>query len=185
MAARQYWSAPIPPMAASDGPAGTLAALQDISPLPQRDLGRIALEVGSFLRFRATGQVTSTSATPTLTLGFYLGTVGSISSSVVLGTASALPVTATTTAWPWIMELFGEIRALGSSGLFQCNGSIKWPSALTTYQASDVAIPATAAGRQVTVNLATTAQLMIGATWSSTTGTPSITCNHVAAEVCG
>jgi hypothetical protein len=191
MAPRTYWASPVPPIAFSDGPAGTLASLQDISPVPQRNLNLITPELGTILRLKADGQVTSTSATPTLTLGFYIGTVGSIGSATLLVSLAALPVGASTTAWPYQMEWEGEFRALGAAGSLQGQGKMFWPASLTQWGSAvgtangPLAMPATAAARLVSVNLANVAQVMVGATWTSTTGTPSITCNRVTAELVG
>lgn len=186
MPAGQFWSAPVPPMAFSDGPAGTAAALSDISPLPLRNLGQVSPVPGSCIRINASGSVTSSSATPTCILGLYLGTQGSIGTAAVLAATPALAISASAASWPWIIDWEGEIRAIGSTGSMVGQGTVTWGG--NTGLAADMAnfpMPVTAAGRVVAVNFLATCQLMIGVTLSSVTGAPSVTCNHVSMGISG
>lgn len=186
MPAGMYWSSPVPPMAFSDGPAGTAASLNDITPLPLRNLGAVTPVPGTCIRINACGSITSTSATPTVVLGLYLGTQGSIGSAVVLAATGALAISASASSWPWIMDWEGEVRAIGTAGSVYGQGQCMWGgnSGLAS-DSPNFPFPITAALRTVTVNFVTTCQLMVGATLSSATGTPSVTCNHVSMEISG
>jgi len=184
--AGQVWSAPVPPMAFSDGPAATAAALTEISPVPVRNLGAVSPVPGTCLRINASGNITSASATPTVVIGFYLGAQGSIGSAAVLAATPALPISASAASWPWIMDWEGEVRAIGQAGSVLGQGQCAWGGNSGLAAAMSVfPFPVTAAARTVAVNFITTVQLLIGATLSSTTGSPSITCNHVSMEISG
>ena len=180
------WTSPVPPMAFSDGPAATTAALVDISPVPVRNLGAVSPVPGSVLRISASGSVTSSSATPALTLGFYLGAQGSIGSAAVLAATPSLAISASAASWPWIMDWEGEVRAIGQSGTIYGQGQVMWAG--NTGLAADtpsLPFPATAGARTVSVNFITTLQLLVGATLTSVTGSPSVTCNHVSMLISG
>jgi hypothetical protein len=182
MGARTYWVAPVPPLNFASGTAFTGTSLLDISPgalLTPRQVPALVPELGTTMRVRATGQVTSTSATPTLVLGLYWGGIA----GVPLASLAALAVTASFAAWPWILEYEGEFRALGTSGTIQGQGKLEWPSSLTAWTTQP--LPATAAARTVTVSTAAAQPVTIGANWSSATGTPSITCDHLSIELLG
>jgi len=173
-------------MAYGDGPAGTAAALNDISPLPLRNLGQVSPVPGTVIRINASGSITSTSATPTCALGLYLGTQGSIGSAAVLAVSPAMAVSASASGWPWIVDWEGEVRGIGSTGSVVGQGQCTWGG--NTGLAADMAnfpMPVTVAGRTVAVNFLNPVLLMIGATLSSTTGSPSVTCNHVSMNISG
>jgi hypothetical protein len=184
MAARNYWVAPLPPLNYADGSPFTGLSLLDVSPVPPRTVGAAPAqggpEQGTGLRLRAFGEYTSTSATPTLTLGFYWGGVAGIA----LAGAAGLAVSASAVAWPWYMEYEGEFRQLGASGQIRGSGKLWMPTSLTAYGTA-TAIPATAAARLLTVSTAVPQAVTVGAVWSSATGTPSLTCYRLSVEMIG
>ena len=186
MADRVYWSAPWTPLGSADGPAVTALALADASPIPQKPVPG-GLEIGSVIRLHAQFELTSTSATPTLSIGFYLGTVGSIGTATAVAVAAALAIGAAPTAWQGEIDWEGEVRALGSSGQLEGSGTVKMPATTTglTSAMSVFPLPQTAAARLVTVNTLVAMNLMVGAFWSSATGTPSLTVRRVTAEQLG
>jgi hypothetical protein len=180
MGARSYWVAPVPPQNFADGTAFTGLTLQDISPTPARTIGAFVPEQGTGLRLRAFGEYTSTSATPTLTLGFYWGGFG----GVALAAATGVAISASAVAWPWMMEWEGEFRLLGGTGSVKGMGLLRMGSSLTAFNA-EIGIPATQALRTVTVSTAAAQAVTVGANWSSATGTPSITCYRLLLEMVG
>jgi hypothetical protein len=187
MGARTYWSAPLSPLTTTDGPAVTAAALTDASPVPQKNIPGNLLELGTTIRMHAQGEYSSSSAAATLTLGFYWGTVGSITTATAIAVTSPL-VIGTATAWPWLLDWEGEVRALGPTGQVRGMGTCTFANTTTglTSDMPNFPFPITAAGRIVTVSTVAFPQnLMIGCTWSSTSGTPSLTCHHVTMELLG
>lgn len=181
---QQLWSAPWAPVGAADGPAVTAAALTDASPIPQKQVPFSTWQVGTQIWLHAQGDVTSTSATPTAQLGFYLGTPGSIATAAAVAVSPALALTATTTAFEWMLDWFGEVRSLGSAGQLYGCGYVTWGGGAASVAADmpQFPVPATAAARLVTVSTLLAAYLMVGCTLSSVTGTPSVTCRHAFGE---
>ena len=179
MADRVYWSAPWTPLGSADGPAVTALALADASPIPQKPVPG-GLEIGSVIRLHAQFELTSTSATPTLS-------IGSIGTATAVAVAAALAIGAAPTAWQGEIDWEGEVRALGSSGQLEGSGTVKMPATTTglTSAMSVFPLPQTAAARLVTVNTLVAMNLMVGAFWSSATGTPSLTVRRVTAEQLG
>lgn len=180
MGARSYWSRPLPGFPIADGPSVTAAALTDASPtadpiIVPADL----LEKGTRLIIDAFGQLTSTSATPTVVLGFYYGgTAG-----VALAVTAALPISATETAWPWWIHYEGKIRSTGATGQIVGQGWCKKGTSLTAW--TDTPMPVVAANRAVTIDTTARKILSVGATLSSVTGTPALIVTDFAAELRG
>lgn len=178
MGARSYWSRPVPGFPIADGPSVTAAALTDGSPTADPIiLPSDILEKGSRLIIDAEGELTSTSATPTVVLGFYYGgTAG-----VALAVTAALAISATETAWPWWIHYEGKIRATGAAGSIKGQGWCKKGTSLTAW--TDTPMPITAALRTVAIDTTARKLLSVGITLSSVTGTPSVVVTDFAAEL--
>jgi hypothetical protein len=181
------WSGPPSPASVSSGTAVTAAALTAGTPAPAMVIPAGMIDFGTKLRLEAELEVTSTSATPTLITGFYMGAVGgAIGSAAVLGVTSALAISATATAWLVRVRYIGTFRALGTSGSIHGNGIAEsWANVGLTGAGVVNPLPITAALRTVTVNTVQVNQLDVGITLSSTTGTPSVTVTDFAAELVG
>jgi hypothetical protein len=153
-------------------------------PLPQ--LPPI-FQPGGRLILECNGEITTTSATPTLIAGFYIGSVGQATTSktaLAITTTMALP--SSVTAGPFIMYYSGTIRGLGpSAGVIHGQGYCLVGSSLTAFNAAS-SLPVTQALRTVsTLDLSQTNELDIGITFSSNTGTPSITITDFWADLSG
>jgi len=172
------WSYPVYPLPQANGTPVSAAALTAGTP----QLGGQApvipggvIEAGMRLRLKAFGELTSTSATPTVVLGFYIGAVGgAIGSAAVICASATLAISASATAWPFQMEYEGEFRNLGGSA-----GSIHG-------QGTTNPMPTTAAARTVsTLNTYQNNQIDVGVTLSVTTGSPSVTVTDVFFDLTG
>jgi len=180
------WSYPPAPLSPVAGTPVTAAALTAGTPVPPPIIPGGALLPGSKLRIEADLEMTSTSATPTLTIGFYIGSVGgAIGSATVLVVSAANALTASTTAWPITLRYKGTIRTLSpSAGVIQGTAELLYSTSLTAWATTP--LPQTAAARTVsTLNTQQNNQLDVGITLSATTGSPSITCTGFYAEVLG
>jgi hypothetical protein len=180
------WSAPPLPMSGAAGPAVTAAALTAGTPVPPPVIPGGTLDVGSKLILEADLELTSGSATPTLTLGFYIGSVaGAIGSAVALVVSAANALPASATAWPITLRYHGTIRTLsGTAGVIQGTAELLYPTSLTAWASTP--LPQTAAARTVsTLNTQQNNQLDVGITLSSATGAPSVTVTGFYAEVLG
>src|SRR5215469_9349061 len=189
------WSAPVPPLNIASASPTIAAALTDVSPaevvvLPGQ------LSVGTRIRLYAHGEFTTTSATPTVIVGFYMNQVGTAigTTEAILAASTTNAVTASSTAWPWSAQWYGRVTALtgpadaANSGTVYGQGWVKWPTSLTAYTESP--IPLTAALRTVTqtatgLNTLTAQKVMLGTTWSTATGVTSFTCQELTCELLG
>lgn len=185
------WRIPVgPEQSYADGPAATTAALVDITPGTQPPQIPPVWEKGMRLRVHAAGNLTTASATPTLVLGLYLAAPATaIASALVLAVSGALALPASVTNGPWELDYWGECRALSTpasatAGQLRGRGHIKPASSLTAFGAL-APLPATHAGRLLSFNSTLQQNLLIGATLSSVTGSPSVTCEELTAELSG
>jgi hypothetical protein len=185
------WRWPLTPQASAAGVAVTAAAPtgSGISPLPQ--LPAFVYQPGCHLFLRATGEVTSTSATPTVVLGFYFGATGSaIGSKAQSFVTAALAINVAATAWPFILEFDGTVRAVsGSAGAVHGQGiCYQGFGAAGGLSAALVPLPfpVTAAARSVaTFNSMQNLEIDVGVTLSSVTGTPSVTVTDLWCDASG
>jgi hypothetical protein len=180
------WSAPAYPLSSAAGPPVTAIVLTAGTPVPAPIIPAGTLQLGSRLILTADLEMTSTSATPTLTLGFYIGAVGgAIGSAAVLAATGANAMSASAVAWPIKLRYHGTIRTLSPTvAAIQGTGELLYGTSLTAWTASP--FPLTAAARIVsTLNTEQNNQLDVGITLSSATGTPSVTVTGFYAEVLG
>jgi hypothetical protein len=167
------------------GTAVTAAALTAGTPAPPPVLPPIPF-AGVRLRIVCDLEMTSTSATPTLTLGVYLGAVGgAIGSATVLGVTGANALTATTTAWPIKMYWDGTFRNLGTAVTMHGTGHLLYASSLTAWATTPFPLTAAARVTAATINTEINNQLDVGITLSSTTGSPSVTVTELHARLDG
>lgn len=173
---RSYYVAPIPPFHTADGTAlANSTTLTDVSAPPPNVLPGNLLEQGSEIELFAFGQF-STTATPTLLLGFYFGGVA----GVALG-ATAATTTGTATAWPWMMHYRGVVRSVGTAGSIVGQGWCKLGTSLTAF--STLALPATAAARTVTIDTTAAKSVTVGAQWGTASASNTLTCNDISVKL--
>lgn len=181
--ARQYWTAPIPPLLDASGTAyNTSTTLTDVSPGAGTAGAAITipagyLEEGMILRMVAFGTFSNT-GTPTLLLGFYYGAVAGIA----LAATSAITTTTGATNWPWRLEYTGRVRTKGASGTIMGQGSLDIATSLTAV--THRPIPETALA---TVAIDTTTQkvVSVGAQWGTNSASNTLTCVHFDIDVAG
>jgi hypothetical protein len=187
----QVWRFPGTPLQNAAGVAVTAAALtaSGVNPLPRLPSGMLV--EGGRMALKATFEVTSTSATPTVVMSFYAGAPASaIGSKILLAASPALVINVAATAWPGIMEYDGTFRNLSSTA-GQINGQGTVRSGFAAAGGLAVAMiefpmPITAALRTVsTLNTSVDLEIDVGVTLSSVTGTPSVLVTNLWAELSG
>lgn len=186
------WSAPVGPLNSASGPAVTAAALTDASPAPPIILPAGLINVGTEMRVRAHGEITSASAIPTVVFSIVWQTPGTAIGSapaVTIAATGALAISASAASWPWMLEWDGEFRALttgagGNTGSVNGMGKFHMGSALTAF-AVPAAFPVTKALRTVSLDTSINKAILLGVTLSVTTGSPSITCDDLIVELLG
>lgn len=175
--ARQYWVAPLPPLHVASGTAlASSTTLTDISTAPPVVVPANLPDLGTTVRIRACGPF-STTGTPTLLLGFYLGGVA----GTALAASGAITTGSGAAAWPWILEWEGRIRALGTSGSIVGQGKLYLGSSLTAFALS--AIPITQALRTVTWDTTVAKSITVGAQWGTSSASNTITCDEINVEL--
>lgn len=159
------------------GTAGTALAnsttITDISPAPQITMPANYLDyIGATLRLTAYGMF-STTATPTLLLGFYYGAVAG--TALV---ATAATTTGTATNWPWRIEYTGVVRSIGSTGTIMGGGVCYLGTSATVLSTVAFATPQTA----VTIDTTAAKAITAGATWGTANASNTITCHALIVE---
>jgi hypothetical protein len=161
--------------AAQGLPVGEVATGTPTIPMP-------FVSVGANIYIDAWG-VASNTATPTLILGIYYG--GVVSAAVGGTTIKASAAKTTTTAmtnWPWFLRAWGRIDKVGTSGEIIMHGRWFLPTSLTAWTEFNLDENAPAA---VTIDTTVNKNFIIGATWSASSASNTITCHHCSVLVSG
>jgi len=155
-------------------PLASSTTLTDISPAPQLVLPANYLYIGQRLRLTAYG-IYSSSGTPTLILGGYYGGVA----GTALAATAANAVASGAASDPWQLSLDIFVRTTGSSGTVWCNGLVNVGSSLTGV--TTYTIPSSQT-QPITINTTTANALTVGAQWSSSSASDTITCEDLYVE---
>jgi hypothetical protein len=198
MGARTYWSAPVPQLGFTSLAvlSFTTATLTDISPY-QVILQPGMLEVGTRVRIRAYGEYTATTTASTLTWGFYMNSTltNNIATTPATLAATASTAAVVATAWPWMLDYEGQIRAITDPTVGATNAQIYGMGKsflpvtnITSWTLQ--AMPITSALRTVqqtatglVTNIAQT--VSVGLTVGTNTGFTSATCDELTVELLG
>lgn len=180
-----YITTPVGPFHSAVGASfGTFTTRQDVSPTPVPVIPANQLRPGSQVRIFASGEC-STTATPTLVLGFYVGTGvgasgGPAAITTVLAETAAISL-ATAAAWPWRLELELLVTALGTAGSVNSMGNGEMPTAIGAF--SSVALPITQALRTVALNTAVPNAVGVCATYSASSASNTVRVNKLTAQL--
>lgn len=174
----QFWVSPVPPFHNAAGVAlANSATLTDISPAPNITLpAGWANIIGAEIEIHAHGFF-STTATPTLLLGFYYG---GVAGALPLAASSAV-TTGTATLWPWIMRYRGVVRSPAAAGSINGQGELLLGTALTTFATRP--IPEVAASRTVTIDTTVAKAITVGAQWGAASASNTITCDDISVKL--
>lgn len=135
------------------------------------------LQQGSSIRVEAWG-VASNTGTPTLILGLYYGLVAG--TALVISTAKT--TTTAMTNWEWHAWYTGRVTATGTSGAIMGSGYWRLPTSLTAW--TEIRWPETAPA-SATIDTTVNKQLSIGATWSASSASNTITCHGMEVLISG
>jgi hypothetical protein len=158
-----YMTTPVPPFPTAIGAAfNTFTSRLDVSPQPLPVIQGYILRLGAKIKIEAEGEF-STTGTPTLALGFYIGTAaGAI--TTVIAESGAITTGSGAASWPWRLEYRGIITALGVTGQCVGSGNLELGTSLTAL--SDFAIPATLALRTIVWDTTIARAIGVCATYS-------------------
>lgn len=130
------------------------------------------LEVGSLIRWRATGRF-STTGTPTLLIGLYYGGVAGVA---VCATAAVTTPSAVTNQ-TWAFEGEARVRTASATGTILGVGTASNISTVATNMA-----PATAPAA-ATIDTTAAKAITIGAQWGTSSASNTITCHNFNVEL--
>lgn len=135
-----YFTTPVKPFHTAVGATfGSFTTKQDVSPLPLPTVNGQELRLGSKLWVQAFGEF-STTGTPTLSLGFYIGTVAA-SITTDIAVSSTITTASGAAAFPWAMEWFGICTGtLGTTATFVGGGELKLGTSLTAWTSTPIPI---------------------------------------------
>lgn len=163
---------------------GTFTTKQDVSPTPSPVIPANVLRIGSRIKIEAEGEF-STTATPTLVLGFYVGLPGASGAPAAITTtiaeSSAITTASGAAAFPWRMEYRGLVTIMGTSGSITGQGNIDFGTALTTF--SSTPIPITAALRTVTLDTTIARAFGVCATYSASSASNTVRVHNITVQL--
>lgn len=151
---------------------------QDVSPQPLPMMPAYLPRLGTKLWIKANGEF-STTGTPNLTLGFYIGTIAAaITTDIAL--SSVITTGSGAAAWPWEMEWQGTVAGtLGTTATIIGSGELKLGTSLTAW--TSVPIPITQALRTVTWDTTIARAIGVSATWSASSASNIVKTNNLVA----
>lgn len=174
-----YISTPVGPFPVAAGAAfTTFTTRQDISPQPLPLVNANMLRLGTKIEMEASGEISST-GTPTIVLGFYIGTVAGAITTPIAETGAI--TISTGAAWPWNIRWTGLVIALGTSGSVVGEGVAQIGSSLTAFATS--AIPITQALRTFTWDTTIARAVGVCGTWSASSASNSVKTNDHRVQI--
>lgn len=168
-----YLCEPVGPFPTAAGAAfASFTTKKSIDALPVPTIPAGKLRRGSKLLVSARGEF-STTATPTINLGFWVGTRAlsittdlALSGTITTGTGAA--------AWPWEMYWEGMLNSdPGTTATLLGHGRLYLGTSLTAYAIST--IPITQALRTVTVDTTIERTIGVSGTWGTSSASNSVT----------
>lgn len=169
-----YLHEPIGPFHTAVGASfASFTTRQDVSPQPIPLVQGYKLRPQAKIRVEADGEISST-ATPTIVVGFYIGTVaGAI--TTVLAESSAITMS-TAAAWPFRLEWSGIAVSTGVTGSVVGQGHLMIGTSLTAF--SLVPVPITQALRTIVWDTTLPRAVGVCATWSASSASNTIRVNN-------
>lgn len=174
-----YVGTPLSPFPTAAGASfGSFTTKQDVSPFPLPVMGATQPWIGAKLWIKANGEF-STTGTPTLALGLYIGTVsGTITTDIAL--SSVITTGSGAAAWPWEMEWFGTfVGTLGTACNVTGSGELKLGTSLTAWTSTP--IPITQALRTFAWDTTIARYIGVSATYSANSASNTVKTNNIAA----
>ena len=179
-----YFATPVGPFPTAVGTAAnTFTTRQDITPQPLPLMLPSALRAGSRIWLKANGEF-STTGTPTLALGFFIGTNANPSSITTdIALSSVITTCSGAAAWPWEMEWQGIVTSVvaGATNNVTGSGELKLGTSLTAWTSTP--IPITQALRTFTWDATIVRAIGVSATWGTSSASNSIKCNTMSVQL--
>ena len=177
----------IGPFHAAAGAAfNTFTTKKDISPSPLPVIPGGKLRAGSKIAMRAWGEY-STTGTPTLRLGFWLGARGTGASgtgviTIDVAVTALVATPSAAAAWPWWMEWEGLVTLAGTAGSIVGQGQSQRGLTVATFE-SEAPIPITAALRTVAIDTTIERAIGVSGEWGTSSASNGVTVNGLRVMV--
>lgn len=166
-----YLTEPVGPFPIAIGAAfNTFTTRQDISPSPLPTIPAGKVRPGTHLEIDAVGEF-STTGTPTLAIGVYLGTQAAAITTVI-AESGAITTGSGAAAWAWQLHWEGLVTAIGTSGSMTGAGTLTLGTSLTAYSTSPA--PTSAAARVVAIDTTIARAIGVCATWGTSSASNTI-----------
>jgi hypothetical protein len=176
-----YFTEPVGPFPAAAGAAfASFTTKQDVSPQPLPVINGYRLRLGSKIWIQSHGEF-STTGTPTLALGYYIGTAaGAITTDLAL--SSVITTASGAAAFPFSMEWFGTVTGtLGTAATIVGGGRLDLGTSLIAI--TSVPIPITQALRTVTWDTTLARAVGVSATWGTSSASNIVKVNSHAVMI--
>jgi hypothetical protein len=148
----------------------TFTTRQDVSPQPLPVINPYKLRSGTKFDIETEGEF-STTGTPTLILGYYIGTAAAAITTVI-AESSAITTASGAASFPWRMRWRGMCTAVGASGSVTGNGTLEFGTSLIAL--SVLPIPITLALRTFTWDTTIARAIGVCATFSASSGSNNV-----------
>lgn len=177
---RGYVNTPILPFHVAVGTDfNTFTTRQDVSPTPIPVVPGQQLEVGHRIHIEADGDF-STTGTPTLSIGFYIGTVAK-AITTVLAEYTAAATGSAAADWPWFASWDGLVLGpLGTTCSVIGQGWVSLGSSLVAFESAKP-IPSTEALRTITWDTTIARAVGVCATYGTSSASNNIKTNNLRA----
>jgi len=143
---------------------------QDISPTPRPVINGYRLRLGSQIEIESSGEF-STTGTPNLTLGHYIGSeAGAI--TTVIAESAAIATGNNAASWTWHLEWSGIVTGTGVAGEVVGDGFLDLGTSLTAISRSP--IPTSSAQKMFPWDTTTAKAIGVCATWSANSSSNAI-----------
>ena len=147
----------VPFQTAAGGAFNTFTTRKSVDPLPVPVIPGGKLRRGSKIHLKAWGEY-STTGTPTMRLGFWIGT-RALAITADLAVTALVATLSGAANWPWWMEWDGLVTLEGVSGSLIGQGQCQLGATISTFS-SETPIPITQALRTVAID--TTIERAVG-----------------------
>lgn len=171
-----YMTTPVGPFPTALGASfGTFTTRQDVSPQPLPIVQGYQLRLGTKIWIKSIGEF-STTGTPTLVLGHYIGTAaGAI--TTVIAESGAITTASGAASFPWDLEWSGICTAVGVTGSVTGCGTLQLGTSLTAFANST--IPITLALRTIVWDTTIARAVGVCATYGTSSASNTVrTYNH-------
>jgi hypothetical protein len=172
-----YLTEPIAPFATAAAAAkNTFTTRVDISPQPIPVIPAGKLRIGTKIYLKAWGEY-STTGTPTMRLGFWLGT-RALAITIDIAVTALVATVSAAANFPWWLDWDGTVTAVGTAGSIIGQGQAQLGATISTFSA-ETPIPITQALRTVAIDTTIERAVGVSAEFGTSSVSNQVICNGI------